>query len=515
MVAIHFRPLPKELADVQVQMEGHALNYGLDFFPTIFEVVDINELNQVAAYGGFPTRYPHWRFGMEFERLSKGYSYGLQKIYELVINNDPCYAYLLASNEMTDHKLVIAHVYGHCDFFKNNYYFSKTNRKMIDDMANHGNRIRRYMDRFGVEEVEEFIDVCLSIEDLIDIHSPFIQRYDKADKYEFRDNTDEEHTSSDGRFQAKSYMDSYVNPPEVLARQAQTKQEEAERKGKHFPAEPMQDVMLFLLQCAPLKPWQADVLSIIRDEAYYFAPQGQTKIMNEGWASYWHSTIMTRHGLEPNDVINYADHCAGTLATSPTRLNPYKLGIELFRHIEDRWNRGAFGQEYDDCDDLVEKRNWNTHAGLGREKIFEVRKIHNDLTFIDEFLTLEFCKENKLFKFGYNEYSEHYEIESRAFDQIKQQLLFSLTNMGRPMIRVKDGNYKNRSELLLSHEFNGLELKLSYAKDTLENVFKIWRRPVNLETVLNDTVTILRWDESGYSIDATDANVEGEAEVPY
>ena len=125
---------------------------------------------------------------MEYERLAKGYAYGLQKIYELVINNDPCYAYLLSSNSITDHRMVIAHVYGHCDFFKNNYWFSQTNRKMIDEMANHGNRIRRYMDRFGTEEVEDFIDVCLSVEDLIDIHAPFIQRGPAEKPYEFRGN---------------------------------------------------------------------------------------------------------------------------------------------------------------------------------------------------------------------------------------------------------------------------------------------------------------------------------------
>ncbi len=120
MAMITLRSLSDELVEVQAQMEARAAEYGLDFFPTIFEVVDVNQLNAVAAYGGFPTRYPHWRFGMEYERLSKGYSYGLQKIYELVINNDPCYAYLLSSNSLTDHKMVIAHVYGHCDFFKNN-----------------------------------------------------------------------------------------------------------------------------------------------------------------------------------------------------------------------------------------------------------------------------------------------------------------------------------------------------------------------------------------------------------
>ena len=181
--------------------------------------------------------------------------------------------------------------------------------------------------------------------------------------------------------------------------------------------------MLFILEHAPLNAWQADVLSIIRDEAYYFAPQAQTKIMNEGWASYWHSTIMTRQGLTAGEVINYADHHSGTMASSPTQLNPYKLGIELFRDIEDRWNRGAFGKEYEECDDYVTRRDWDQDAGLGREKIFQVRQIHNDLTFIDEFLTLDFVREHKLFKFGYNESTEYYEIETREFPRVKQQLL--------------------------------------------------------------------------------------------
>ena len=222
----------------------------------------------------------------------------------------------------------------------------------------------------------------------------------------------------------------------------------------------MRDILLFLLEHGPLLPWQVDVLSIIRDEAYYFAPQGQTKIMNEGWASYWHSTIMTRHGLEPNDVVNYADHNSGTLASSPTRLNPYKLGVELFRDIEDRWNRGCFGRDYDDCDDLVTKREWNTNAGLGRDKIFEVRRIHNDLTFIDEFLTLDFCRRHKMFRFGYNENTDFYEIESREFPKVKQQLLFSLTNRGRPIISVTEGNYKNRGELYLVHAVSYTHLTL-------------------------------------------------------
>jgi len=166
--------LTPELRDLQAEIEGHARRYGLDFYDTIFEVLDYDELSEIAALGGFPTRYPHWRFGMEYEQLSKGYRYGLQKIYEMVINNDPCYAYLLRCNQLVDQKLVMAHVYGHNDFFKNNITFSRTNRKMMDEVANHGNRIRRHMERHGEETVEDFIDSCLSLENLIDIHSPFI-----------------------------------------------------------------------------------------------------------------------------------------------------------------------------------------------------------------------------------------------------------------------------------------------------------------------------------------------------
>ena len=500
MATVDIPKLPPQLVAIQREMEEYARGYGLDIYPTIFEYIDADQLNAIAAKGGFPVRYPHWRFGMEYERLSKGYHHGLQKIYEMVINNDLCYAYLMNCNGLVDQKLVMAHVYGHCDFFKNNFWFSKTSRKMMDEMANHGNRVRRYMDEVGVEEVEEFIDACLSIEDLIDIHSPFIRRREEKSRYDFHGDKPEDEDRSPGRFRAKNYMDAFINPRHKLAAAAK-ELEEKKRERKPFPERPERDVMLFLLEHGRLNAWQADVLSIVRDEAYYFAPQAQTKIMNEGWASYWHSTIMTRQGLTAADVVNYCDHHSGTLATSHTHLNPYKLGIELFRDIEDRWNRGAFGKDYDECDDHVARQRWNTDTGLGREKIFEVRRIHNDLTFIDEFLTLDFVREHKLFKFGYNPNTEYYEIESRAFPKVKQQLLASLTNLGRPQIAVRDGNYRNRGELFLEHSYTGVELELEYAKDTLRNLQRLWNRPVHLETVLEDAHTIISFDGFDHQIE--------------
>ena len=194
---------PTDLKLLKYEIEEYAREFGLDFFDVIFEVIDYDKINEFASYGGFPSRYPYWRFGMEYEQLSKGYAYGLQKIYEMVINTDPCYAYLMRSNDIVDQKLVMAHVYAHCDFFKNNMWFSKTNRKMMDEMANHGTRVRKHMDCFGIEAVEDFIDTCLSLEDLIDPYAPFIRREQEVSGSR-GDNTHEMEEGAVHRLKAKT-----------------------------------------------------------------------------------------------------------------------------------------------------------------------------------------------------------------------------------------------------------------------------------------------------------------------
>ncbi|GAF94062.1 unnamed protein product, partial [marine sediment metagenome] len=283
------------------------------------------------------TRYPHWRFGMEYERLKKQHTYGLGRIYEMVINNDPCYAYLLTDNALVDQKTVMAHVYAHSDFFKNNVWFSKTNRKMMDQMANHATRVWRHIEREGYETVEQFVDLCLSLENLIDPYLPFMKRQPsavekaKAKATHVREQVEESVT----RFRAKPYMERYINPPERLSEERERESARIAAEKALFPPSPDRDVLGFLLHHSPLEDWQADILGIIREEAYYFAPQGQTKILNEGWATYWHSRMMTQFHLRDDEVITYADHHSGTLATSPGRLNPYKMGVELLRDIED------------------------------------------------------------------------------------------------------------------------------------------------------------------------------------
>ena len=486
----------RELEEYRQAIEEVARNEGLDFYETIFEMIDFDQMNQIAAYGGFPTRFPHWRFGMEYERLKKQHTYGLGRIYEMVINNDPSYAYLLSDNALVDQKTVMAHVYAHVDFFKNNVWFSKTNRKMMDKMANHATRMWRYVDREGFESVESFIDLCLSLENLIDPYLPFMRRQPEvsAKRRDKAAHVRQQAEEAVTRFQAKPYMERYINPPEQLSAEREREVSRLTAAKSLFPPTPDRDVLGFLLRYAPLDDWQADILGIIREEAYYYAPQGQTKILNEGWATYWHSRMMTQYHLRDDELITYADHHSGTLATSPGRLNPYKMGVELLRDIEDRWNKGRFGKEYDECQDIERRRNWDINLGEGREKVFEVRRVHNDVTFIDEFLTPEFVERYKLYHYRRDPATGRMVVVNRDFDQIKQTMLFMLTNHGQPYIYVADGNYANRGELYLAHKHIGVDLEIKYANECLKNLQKIWKRPVHLQAPIDEDMVLFSTD---------------------
>jgi len=215
--------------------------------------------------------------------------------------------------------------------------------------------------------------------------------------------------------------------------------------------------------------------------------------------------MMTEKILTDAEVIDYAEHHAGTLGTRPGVLNPYKLGIELYRDIEDRWNKGRFGHEWDRCDDLEKRRTWDLKLGLGRKKIFEIRRIHNDITFIDEFLTKDFCQEQKMFVYKHNPQTNRLEITDRDFAKIKEQLLFRLTNMGHPIIRVEDGNFRNRGELKLTHQHAGLDLEAREAKDTLKNLFRIWRRPIHIETQLEGEAKLFSFDGEKHTDESVNA----------
>jgi stage V sporulation protein R len=175
------------------------------------------------------------------------------------------------------------------------------------------------------------------------------------------------------------------------------------------------------------------------------------------------------------------------------------LGLELLRDIEERWDKGCFGKEWEECDDRQARRNWDRQLGLGRKKLFEVRRMHNDVGFIDTFLTADFARHHKLFSYKYDPETKQYVIDSREFEEIKRQLLFSLTNFGQPIVVIQDANYGNRGELLLRHRHEGIDLKLDWAMDTLENLHRLWNRPVHLETVVEEKRYLLSFDGEEHS----------------
>src|SRR4028118_520495 len=175
----------REIKDLERSLEQIweiARRFGLDPFPTRFEIVPATVMYEVGSYA-LPGRYSHWTFGKAYHRMKTMYDFGLSKIYEVVINTNPSCAFLLETNSLLQNKLVIAHVLGHTDFFKNNAYFSKTDRRMVDTVSNHTSRMQEYEFKYGRKTVEKLLDSVLSIEEHIDPNF-FIRRNNKNEKQE-------------------------------------------------------------------------------------------------------------------------------------------------------------------------------------------------------------------------------------------------------------------------------------------------------------------------------------------
>lgn len=469
----------KELEEVRKEARRLVEASGLDPYPVIFGIVDYDQINELAAYDGFPERYPHWQFGMSYDYWRKRSAYSGWWTYELVLNTNPSIAYLRKSNTIAENKAVMIHVYAHADFFKNNKWFKHTPKDMIKVMHTHAERIEEYMNKYGVAEVESFIDKALSIQYEIDQYAPFIKRRQPSKK-------DDEDREEIVKIPIKrDYMERFINPPQWLERQRQRLKELRERR-KQMRDEtelerPQKDIIGFLMRHSPLEDWQKDILAMIREESHYFVPQMMTKIMSEGWSSFWESKIMAEFA-GPNEFLDHADMQSKVLGGGV--LNPYKLGKLIWEDIKERWDKGRFGREWELCKDREKKEKWDTKAGLGTEKIFEVRRNYNDITFLDEFFTEEIFEKLNLFAYEYVPETGAYHITSRDFQDVKKKILFLHTNLGRPTIKVATGNYGNKGELLLLHEWNGIGLHLDDAKAVLKNIYYMWGRPVNLKTII-------------------------------
>lgn len=489
--------LPDDLKALLPEVFQTCREYGLDFYDTVVQMLTYDEMSEVCAYGGFPVRYPHWKWGMEYEELQRGYQYGQHRIYEVVSNTSPCYIYCLDSNTLLDNIMVVAHALGHNDFFKNNIHFSQTNRDAMNMLANHGSRIRRYM--VGrIEEMSQFLNYVDRIETLIDPSKAW-ERKEIKDRV-FKDKREYKHPDRLFIGEGKEHMDDYINPPEWIKKQRDEIELKEKESSLGISRKSTKDIMKFIRDNAPLKLWQQDVLAMRYEESMYFAPQRTTKVMNEGWASMTDHKIMVclslaDLGQKGSGIIDYAKHKVGVLGGKYSS-NPYKLGYELFLNIEERWNKGRHGHAYDDCKSLVERESWDTKENKGKEKVFEVRKYYNDYSFIDEFFTEEFCRKMEFYEWKKYPNGE-YKIDNRDYKNIKKRLLQKHQNGGTPDIRLVDHNHRGKGYLFLQHEWDGRTLYPSYVGPVLEALNFFWKNNVYLVTKTDDNEDIVYYYENG------------------
>lgn len=419
---------------------------GLNFYEMRYEVCPADIIYTFGAYA-MPTRFSHWSFGKAFHQMKTQYDYGMSKIYELVVNSDPCYAFLLDTNSVLQNKLIAAHVLAHCDFFKNNYRFRDTNRDMVSTMGTFANRVQTYEHDVGRSTVEQFLDAVLAIHEHIDPFPP------KKSASPYAVETQPEETPYDDLWslERRSQESAVPSGPKKL--------------------QPTRDLLLFMLeQNRELADWQRDIISSLRQEMFYFRPQMETKIMNEGWASIWHARIMRDLDLTPDESIEFARMHAGVLAPSRFQLNPYHLGFHIFEDIERRY---------------------------GPEKIFEVRETETDVSFIRSYLTKELCEKLDLYLFA--KQGDEWRITATGWEKVRDGIVQQISNCGYPYIYAEDPDFGRRGELYLRHAFEGIELDASYVKRTLPHIYHLWQRPVHLETT-EDSQTVV-YSYTGSDVD--------------
>ena len=364
---------------------------GLDCYPQEFEVCDQNSMLGYMAYHGMPSHYPHWSFGKAFEQTKTMYDHGVSGLpYEMVINSNPCLAYLMRDNSLCLQILTIAHVYGHNDFFKNNFTFSSATdaKETIASFKARADRVRALhrgpLDRRrGGRAVPR-----RGARDLV---QPLAQP---------RDQEAEAGRAAPAPARRRAAGAGPVRPA------AQAPGARAGRPHPKEPLEPEADILLFIRDHnRDLADWQKDLLTIVDEEARYFLPQIETKIMNEGWASHWHHRIMTSLDLPQEILLEFMVRHNQVICPHPGGLNPYHVGFMVWRDIEKR-----FGGE---------------HTEEGRAKLMEVRETERDVSFLRRFLTEELCRELDLFT--WKPRGEHLVVSEVAdeehWDDVKNALL--------------------------------------------------------------------------------------------
>jgi stage V sporulation protein R len=448
---------------------------GLSCFPQEFEICDHEQMLGYMAYSGMPAHYPHWSYGKAFEKQKTLYDQGVSGLpYEMVINSNPCLAYLMRGNSLCLQILTIAHVYGHNDFFRNNFTFAGTRPELTVEMFKaRADRVRAYVEdpSIGIDRVEALLDAA---------HALSLQ---------CRRNLSIRRLSPE---EQKARIESLAQPRHDPFHRIHRAPERTVPDVSRVPLEPDEDLLLFIRDHnRQLAEWQRDLLTIVHEQARYFVPQIETKIMNEGWASYWHHRIMTSLELPEDLHLEFLVHHNQVVRPHPGRLNPYYLGFKIWHDIVRRTD--------DPEPDEIEEYGRSDLSGI--EKIFEVRETDRDVSFLRRFLTERLMREMDMYSFGRQ--GDHYVVEQVAdeehWENIKGLLLRGVGMGSVPVIKVIDADFGGSRTLQLRHEHEGRDLDREYSEKTLAHLYRLWGRKVVLETTMRESPCRLAYDESGFS----------------
>jgi len=393
----------------------------------------------------------------------------------MVINSNPCIAYLMRDNSPLLQVLTMAHVYGHNDFFKNNFTFKSTRAEFtIEIFKSHADRIRGYVESpgIGLEKVERLLDAAHALS--LQCRRNLAIRKQTAEEEQQR-RLDESQPLEDP-FQTIHRRQEYVAPD-----------------LDKVPLYPEEDLLLFIRDHNPhFSDWEKDLLTIVHEEARYFIPQIETKIMNEGWSSFWHKHILEELDLPQGMKLEFLVKHNQVLSPLPGGINPYHLGLKVWEDIEKRWDNPT----------AEEEREHGPEKKGGREKIFEVREVERDSSFLRRYLTEGLIRELNLFE--YQSRGEE-KVISRVADEeswrdIKDTLIRNVGMGTVPVIRIEDADYNSNRSLFLKHHHDGRDLQLEYAEKTLRYLHQLWRREVVLETTINEKKSLLCFSDDKLAI---------------
>ena len=448
--------------------------FGLDCYPQEFEICDHTQMLGYMAYSGMPSHYPHWSYGKAYEKLKTLYDHGVSGLpYEMVINSDPALAYLMRDNTLCLQILTIAHVYGHNDFFKNNFTFRSTRAEYtLQTFKAHADRVRRYIDTPGIgyEKVENILDAAHAL-------SLQCRRNLAVRKLSLEE-------------QRAQVVSAAVRPTDPFQR-IHKRTDVPEPDTKRTPPLPDEDLLLFIRDHNPfLAGWERDLLTIAHEEAQYFIPQIETKIMNEGWASFWHKRILDSLELPQELQLEFIVRHNQVVRPIPGGLNPYHLGLRLWHDIERAGD-----------DPTPDERERIPAGKTGRDLLFETREVDRDVSFLRRWLGEPLMRDMDMIRFEPrgDDLVVSDVSDEEGWRQVKETLLKSVGMGSIPLIRVVDADGGGNRSLVLQHDHDGRDLQLENAERTLGYVHRLWGRDVVLETVLNGKKTALTFGERGFA----------------